>query len=114
MWGHKILSGVVANALEYDHYLSEKYGAKDLFEKKTPNVFVLSRFVEYFVISQHLKKRRGVVSICRKPRKVLACNEMIPATIFMPVTTPQQKIGQVRFFGGDYATIKLVEDTLMR
>ena len=35
----------------------------------------------------------------------------IPATIFMPVTTPQQKIGQVRFFGGDYVTIKLVGDT---
>ena len=29
----------------------------------------------------------------------------------MPVTTPQQKIGQVRFFGGDYVTIKLVGDT---
>ena len=40
------------------------------------------------------------------------CNEMkIPATIFMPITTPQQKIGQVRFFGGDYVTIKLVGDT---
>ena len=35
----------------------------------------------------------------------------IPATIFMPVTTPQQKIGQVRFFGGPYVTIKLVGDT---
>ena len=30
----------------------------------------------------------------------------------MPITTPQQKIGQVRFFGGDYVTIKLVGDTL--
>ena len=29
----------------------------------------------------------------------------------MPVTTPQQKIGQVRFFGGPYVTIKLVGDT---
>lgn len=40
------------------------------------------------------------------------CNEMkIPATIFMPVTTPLQKIGQVRFFGGKFVTIKLVGDT---
>ena len=29
----------------------------------------------------------------------------------MPITTPQQKIGQVRFFGGDFVTIKLVGDT---
>ena len=35
----------------------------------------------------------------------------IPATIFMPVTTPLQKIGQVRFFGGKFVTIKLVGDT---
>ncbi|MBC7032084.1 pyridoxal-phosphate dependent enzyme, partial [Salmonella enterica subsp. enterica serovar Enteritidis] len=40
------------------------------------------------------------------------CNEMkLPATIFMPVTTPLQKIGQVRFFGGKFVTIKLVGDT---
>ena len=29
----------------------------------------------------------------------------------MPITTPQQKIGQVRFFGGEFVTIKLVGDT---
>ena len=29
----------------------------------------------------------------------------------MPVTTPLQKIGQVRFFGGKFVTIKLVGDT---
>ena len=29
----------------------------------------------------------------------------------MPITTPQQKIGQVRFFGGNFVTIKLIGDT---
>ena len=43
---HKILRGVVVNTpLEYDHYLSEKYGAKIYLKKKMPNVFVLSKFV---------------------------------------------------------------------
>ncbi len=41
------------------------------------------------------------------------CNEMKIPAIFMPITTPQQKIGQVRFFGGDFVTIKLVEIPLM-
>ena len=32
---HKILSGVVVNTpLEYDHYLSEKYGAKIYLKKE--------------------------------------------------------------------------------
>ncbi len=35
----------------------------------------------------------------------------IPALLSMPPFTPQQKIGQVRFFGGDFVTIKLVGDT---
>lgn len=40
------------------------------------------------------------------------CHEMhVKATIFMPTTTPQQKISQVKFFGGDEVTIKLIGDT---
>lgn len=34
-----------------------------------------------------------------------------PLKFVVPITTPQQKIGQVRFFGGDFVTIKLVGDT---
>ena len=59
---HKILSGVVVNTpLEYDHYLSEKYGAKIYLKKKTPNVFVLSRFVER--ILQFLNFQKKSVSV---------------------------------------------------
>ena len=35
----------------------------------------------------------------------------IPATIFMPITTPKQKIIQVKFLGQDDVAIKLVGDT---
>ena len=113
---HKILRGVVVNTpLEYDHYLSEKYGAKIYLKKETPNVFVRSRFVERILsISQLSKEERERGVVCASAGNhaqgvAYTCNEMkIPATIFMPITTPQQKIGQVRFFGGDYVTIKLV------
>ncbi|PWZ92299.1 threonine dehydratase, partial [Staphylococcus pseudintermedius] len=33
------------------------------------------------------------------------------AVIFMPVTTPKQKVNQVQFFGGDNVEIKLEGDT---
>ena len=35
----------------------------------------------------------------------------IHGTIFMPITTPQQKVSQVAMFGGENITIKLVGDT---
>ena len=41
-----------------------------------------------------------------------ACNELeINGVIFMPITTPKQKLEQVEMFGGDFVKIKLVGDT---
>jgi len=34
----------------------------------------------------------------------------VPGTVFMPVTTPQQKIEKTKVFGGEYITIKLIGD----
>ncbi len=42
----------------------------------------------------------------------LACNTLkVKGTIFMPVTTPKQKISQVKMFGGTYTAIELIGDT---
>ncbi len=42
----------------------------------------------------------------------LSCNKKkIFGTIFMPAPTPKQKVEQVKMFGGDFVTIKLVGDT---
>lgn len=46
---------------------------------------------------------QGVAFSCKKLQ--------IKGTIFMPVPTPNQKIEQVRLFGGEFCTIKLVGDT---
>lgn len=41
-----------------------------------------------------------------------ACNTLkVKGVIFMPVTTPKQKISQVKMFGGDFTSIKLIGDT---
>ena len=103
---HKILRGVVVNTpLEYDHYLSEKYGAK-IYLKKENAQRVRSFKIRgaYFAISQLSKEERERGVVCASAGNhaqgvAYTCNEMkIPATIFMPITTPQQKIGQVRSF----------------
>jgi len=116
---HKVLKGVVAETpLDYDHYLSEKYGAK-IYLKKENAQRVRSFKIRgaYYAISQLTKEERERGVVCASAGNhaqgvAYTCNEMkIPATIFMPITTPQQKIGQVRFFGGDFVTIKLVGDT---
>ena len=46
---------------------------------------------------------QGVAFSCKKLQ--------IKGTIFMPVPTPNQKVEQVRLFGGEFCDIKLVGDT---
>lgn len=46
---------------------------------------------------------QGVALACRKKESY--------GTIYMPAPTPKQKVEQVRMFGGDFVTIKLVGDT---
>ncbi|MGT2828791.1 threonine ammonia-lyase IlvA [Streptococcus hillyeri] len=116
---YAVLNGVVERTpLEFDRYLSEKYGAT-IYLKRENMQKVRSFKIRgaYYAIHQlsDEEKARGVVCASAGNHAqgvAYTCNEMkIPATIFMPVTTPQQKIGQVRFFGGQYVTIKLVGDT---
>jgi len=41
-----------------------------------------------------------------------ACHKLkVQGTIFMPVTTPNQKISQVKMFGNGYVTVKLIGDS---
>lgn len=116
---HAVLKDVVVRtSLDYDPYLSAKYGAK-IYIKRENEQQVRSFKIRgaYYAISQlnQAEKERGVVCASAGNHAqgvAFTCKEMqIPATIFMPITTPQQKIGQVKFFGGDYVDIRLVGDT---
>ena len=116
---NEVLKNVVERTpLDFDRYLSEKYGATIYIKKE--NMQKVRSFKlrgAYYAIHQlsDEDKARGVVCASAGNHAqgvAYTCNEMkIPATIFMPVTTPLQKIGQVRFFGGKFVTIKLVGDT---
>lgn len=116
---YKVLQQVVERTpLDFDRYLSEKYGAT-IYLKRENMQKVRSFKIRgaYYAIHQlsDEEQKRGVVCASAGNHAqgvAFTCHEMkIPATIFMPVTTPQQKVGQVQFFGGSYVTIKLVGDT---
>jgi threonine dehydratase len=55
-----------------------------------------------FVCASAGNHAQGVAFVCR--------HFGVEGTIFMPVTTPQQKIGKTRTFGGDNVRIELVGD----
>lgn len=116
---YEVLKGVVVRTpLDYSRYLSEKYGAT-IYIKRENEQRVRSFKIRgaYYAISQLSDEEKLLGVVCASAGNhaqgvAYTCQEMqIPATIFMPITTPQQKIGQVRFFGGDYVDIRLVGDT---
>ncbi|HFI0253283.1 TPA: threonine ammonia-lyase IlvA [Streptococcus suis] len=116
---YEVLKGVVVRTpLDYSRYLSEKYGAT-IYIKRENEQRVRSFKIRgaYYAISQLSDEEKALGVVCASAGNhaqgvAYTCQEMqIPATIFMPITTPQQKIGQVRFFGGDCVDIRLVGDT---
>ncbi|MFC4652522.1 threonine ammonia-lyase IlvA [Lactococcus nasutitermitis] len=109
---------VLKTALQRDKYLSEKYGA-EIYLKHENEQRVRSFKLRgaYYAISQLSDEERARGVVCASAGNhaqgvAYAANELnLTATIFMPVTTPNQKVSQVQFFGGDYVKIELTGDT---
>ncbi|WP_057743381.1 threonine ammonia-lyase IlvA [Liquorilactobacillus capillatus] len=104
--------------LQYDTYLSQKYKCHVYLKREDLQV-VRSFKIRgaYYAISQTPQADRQKGIVCASAGNhaqgvAWTCHKMkIPAVIFMPTTTPRQKVEQVRFFGGDETTIKLIGDT---
>lgn len=116
---YRVLKPVVEHTpLQHSEYLSQKYGCQ-VYLKREDLQQVRSFKIRgaYYAIHQtpEADRKRGVVcaSAGNHAQGVAwTSREMdLPATIFMPTTTPQQKVDQVKFFGGENVTIKLVSDT---
>nr|WP_282564762.1 threonine ammonia-lyase IlvA [Liquorilactobacillus sicerae] len=116
---YKIIKSYVTHTpLQYDEYLSQKYNC-NLYLKREDLQKVRSfklRGACYSILQTPEKQRqKGVVcaSAGNHAQGVAwtAHHLKIPAAIFMPVTTPKQKINQVKFFGKENVSIELVGDT---
>lgn len=116
---YNTLKDVIRNtSLERDPILSEKYQC-NVYLKREDLQVVRSFKIRgaYNCISslliEDLKKGIVCASAGNHAQGVAyTCHKLqIPAKIFMPNTTPSQKVSQVRFFGGDYVEVMLQGDT---
>lgn len=116
---HHFLKDVVVHTpLQKNDYLSEKYGAT-IYIKREDLQHVRSFKLRgaYYKIKKIENEARARGVVCASAGNhaqgvAYACaNLKIQAKIFMPKTTPKQKIGQVRMFGREYAEIILAGDT---
>ncbi|GCF94463.1 L-threonine dehydratase [Enterococcus florum] len=116
---YQLLKNAVTHTpLQYDRYLSEKYQANVLFKREDlQKVRSFKLRGAYYAIKKlsdaELKKGVVCASAGNHAQGVAyTCNELkCQAAIFMPSTTPQQKVSQVQFFGGEHVKIFLVGDT---
>lgn len=114
-----VLENVITRTpLQRSERLSEQWGL-DVFLKREDLQVVRSykiRGAYHKIASTSLDQQaRGVVCASAGNHAqgvALSCKLLkIEGTIFMPSTTPSQKIDQVRIFGGEFVEIQLVGDT---
>ncbi|WP_152285687.1 threonine ammonia-lyase IlvA [Flavicella marina] len=113
-----IKSVVVKTALDVMTNYSEKYEANISFKREDLQIVRSYKIRGAYNRIKNLKKeelRNGVVCASAGNHAqgvALACQKLkTKGVIFMPTTTPNQKIGQVRMFGQDFVEIVLVGDT---
>ncbi len=105
--------------LQYDHYLSQKYDCNVYLKREDlqwVRSFKLRGAYNAISILDHEAQAKGITCASAGNHaqgvaytaKALGLN----AVIFMPVTTPLQKVNQVKFFGAENVEIVLTGDTL--
>lgn len=114
----RIKDVVKETPLQYDHYLSQKYNC---------NVYLKREDLQW-VRSFKLRGAYNAISVLdtQAKSKGITCASAgnhaqgvaytakalnLKAVIFMPVTTPLQKVNQVKFFGAENVEIVLTGDT---
>jgi threonine dehydratase len=116
---HRVLQDVVIpTPLQLNQALSAKYNC-NVYLKREDLQVVRSFKIRgaYNLISSLPSEERSQGVICASAGNhaqgvAYSCKKLgIPGIIYMPATTPRQKINQVRLFGGDNVDIRLIGDT---
>lgn len=114
----KLKDVVTKTPLQWNDVLSEKY-ASNIYLKREDLQKVRSFKLRgaYYAIQSLSKEERAKGVVCASAGNhaqgvAYACKELeINGKIFMPTTTPRQKITQVKRFGGEYIEVILTGDT---
>lgn len=109
---------VTQTPLLYDQYLSDKYKAAIYLKREDLQIvrsfklrgamYAINQLSEDelangVICASAGNHAQGVAYTCRLKK--------VQATIFMPKTTPKQKIDQVKYFGKEYVNVIIQEDT---
>ncbi|MDF7626512.1 threonine ammonia-lyase IlvA [Lactobacillaceae bacterium L1_55_11] len=114
-----VLKNVVKHTpLEYSAYLSQKFNSQVYLKREdlqqVRSFKIRGAYYAIYNTPAEVRKRGIVCASAGNHAQGVAWTAHqldIPAVIFMPTTTPNQKVDQVKFFGQENATIKLVGDT---
>ncbi|WNC15833.1 threonine ammonia-lyase IlvA [Brevibacillus brevis] len=115
---HALKDVIEKTPLQKNKLLSERYGC-NVYLKREDLQVVRSfkiRGAYHFIRSLPAEEReRGVVCASAGNHAqgvAFSCQHLqIKGTIFMPTTTPRQKVSQVKLFGGSFVEVVLVGDT---
>ncbi|SFG12950.1 L-threonine ammonia-lyase [Planifilum fulgidum] len=108
----------VHTPLEYNRLLSEKYGCDVHLKREdlqTVRSFKIRGAYNTICSLPEEERKKGVVCASAGNHAqgvAYSCRHLgIPGKIFMPTTTPRQKIHQVKHYGGEYVEVILTGDT---
>ncbi|MBW9074223.1 threonine ammonia-lyase [Agrobacterium deltaense] len=104
--------------LQLNEHLSRRYGASIWLKREdlSPVRSYKIRGAFNFLRKAVAKAGKGKVFVCASAGNhaqgfAFACRHFgVQGVVFMPVTTPQQKIEKTRIFGGEFISIRLVGD----
>jgi threonine dehydratase len=107
-----------ATPLQFNEHLSARFGANIWLKREdlTPVRSYKIRGAFNFLRKEMASGSAEKVFVCASAGNhaqgfAFVCRHFgVPGVVFMPVTTPQQKIDKTRIFGGEFITIKLFGD----
>ncbi|NRR05625.1 threonine ammonia-lyase IlvA [Brevibacillus sp. RS1.1] len=115
---HALKDVVEKTPLQKNKVLSERYGCNVYLKREDLQIvrsFKIRGAYHFMRNLSTIERERGVVCASAGNHAqgvAYSCNHLqIKGTIFMPATTPRQKISQVKLFGGSYVEVVLIGDT---
>jgi threonine dehydratase len=119
VYAHHVLRDVIVRTpLQHDRVLSSKYGCNVYVKREDLQVVRSFKIRGAYNLIRSLSDeelQRGIVCASAGNHAqgvAFSCQAMkIRGRIFMPNTTPRQKVNQVKFFGGDAVDVVLTGDT---
>ena len=115
---HTLGEILTATPLMHNRNLSDKFGAEIMLKREDLQMVRSYKIRGAYNKIRPLTKEQTDRGICcasagnHAQGVALSCNKLqIEGKIFMPVTTPKQKINQVKMFGGEFVEVVLVGDT---